>query len=164
MEEPAERNLSDFGVEPQPMCDVLIAICMTYYLTRCDPGIRQTQIIVTNLIRLIIETGTVTAAAALVSLIHFFAFPRQALDGTTAFIIPKLYANTIYIVLNSRFRMMGGRDTYTSRIDMSITTSTGDITFESMQGTPPADVMQEQVSVIVISKEAFDNGSNECQS
>ncbi|KAK0481291.1 hypothetical protein IW261DRAFT_1363026, partial [Armillaria novae-zelandiae] len=96
------------------LCDVLIAICITYYLTRYDAGIRQTQIIVTKLIHLIIETGTVTAAAALVNLVLFFAFPHQALDGTTAFIIPKLYANTIYMVLNSRFRIMGGRDTYTS--------------------------------------------------
>ncbi len=104
-----------------------------------------------------------SAVAALINLILFFAFPHQALDGTTAFIIPKLYANTIYMVLNSRFRIIGGRDTYTSLTDVGVTTTTmGDITFESTEGTPPADRMHDQVSVVVISKEIFNNGSNEC--
>ncbi|PBK66544.1 hypothetical protein ARMSODRAFT_939210 [Armillaria solidipes] len=143
------------------LCDILIAICMTYYLMRSDTGVHQTQILVTKLIRLIIETGTMTAVAALVNLVLFFSFPHQALDGTTAFIIPKLYANTIYMVLNSRFHIIGGRDTYTSLTDISITTTTmEDITFESTEGTPPADGMQEQVSVVVISKEVFNDGSN----
>ncbi|PBK98187.1 hypothetical protein ARMGADRAFT_986118 [Armillaria gallica] len=144
------------------LCDILIAICMTYYLMRSDTGVHQTQILVAKLIRLIIETGTATAVAALVNLILFFSFPHQALDGTTAFIIPKLYANTIYMVLNSRFRIIGGRDTYTSLTDVGNTTATmGDITFESTEGTPPADGMQDQVSVVMVSKEVFNSGSNE---
>ncbi len=33
---------------------------------------------------------------------------------TPALVLSKLYANTIYMVLNSRFRIIGGRDIYTS--------------------------------------------------
>ncbi|KAK0459357.1 uncharacterized protein EV420DRAFT_1642322 [Desarmillaria tabescens] len=61
------------------LCDILIAICMTYYLMRGDADVRQTQILVTKLIRLIIETGTVTAAAALVNLILFFFLPSSGI-------------------------------------------------------------------------------------
>lgn len=34
------------------------------------------------------------------------------------FILPKLYANTVYMVLNSQIRIMGGRDTYAPSSDM----------------------------------------------
>ncbi len=60
---------------------------------------------------------------------------------------PKLYANTIYMVLNSRIRIMGGRDTYTSSTDMEITTTMmRDITSHSTQGA-------RQTPTVVISKE-----------
>ncbi|PBK58809.1 hypothetical protein ARMSODRAFT_983522 [Armillaria solidipes] len=60
------------------LCDVVIAICMTYHLMRSNSGFRRTRIIVTKLIRLTIETGSVTAVVALLSLILFFALPDQS--------------------------------------------------------------------------------------
>ncbi|KAK0454314.1 hypothetical protein EV421DRAFT_2046804, partial [Armillaria borealis] len=103
------------------LCDVVIAICMTYYLMRSNTGFRRTRIIVTKLIRLTIETGSLTAVVALLNLILFFALPDQSFYTAPALLMPKLYANTVYMVLNSRIRIMGGRDTYTSSTDMSIT-------------------------------------------
>ncbi|KAK0226566.1 hypothetical protein IW262DRAFT_1294738 [Armillaria fumosa] len=104
------------------LCDVIIAICMTHYLMRSNTGFHQTQILVTKLVRLVIETGTVTAAVALLNLILFFAMPGQSFYTTPALLMPKLYANAIYMVLNSRIRIVGGRDTYTSSTDMIIPT------------------------------------------
>ncbi|KAK0241167.1 hypothetical protein EDD85DRAFT_1020027 [Armillaria nabsnona] len=132
------------------LCDIVIATCMTYYLMRSNTGFRRTQVLVTKLIRLTIETGSLTAVVALVTFILFFAFPHQAFYGTPALIISKLYANTIYMVLNSRIRIMGGRDTYTSSTDMEITTTMmRDITSHSTQGA------QRTVLVVAISKEVF---------
>ncbi|PBK86542.1 hypothetical protein ARMGADRAFT_530386 [Armillaria gallica] len=123
------------------LCDIIIAICMTYYLMRSNTGFRRTRIIVTKLIRLTIETGSVTAVVALLNLILFFAFPHQTFYTTPALIMPKLYANTIYMVLNSRIRIMGGRDTYTSSTDMSFTaTMIRDITSQSIEGARPTDM------------------------
>ncbi|KAK0486439.1 hypothetical protein IW261DRAFT_1308144, partial [Armillaria novae-zelandiae] len=96
------------------LCDIIIAICMTYYLMRSRTGFRSTQILVTRIIRLTIETGSVTAVVVLATCILFIAFPHQAFYATPSLIESKLYANTIYMVLNSRIRIMGGRDTYTS--------------------------------------------------
>ncbi|PBK86500.1 hypothetical protein ARMGADRAFT_1086347 [Armillaria gallica] len=101
------------------LCDVVIAICMTYYLTRRNTSFQQTQILVTKLIRLTIETGSVTAVVALLSLILFFVLPGQTFYSTPVFIMPKLYANTVYMVLNSRIRIMGGWDTYTTNLSRS---------------------------------------------
>ncbi|SJK98179.1 uncharacterized protein ARMOST_01440 [Armillaria ostoyae] len=55
------------------LCDVVIAICMTYHRMRSNTGFRRTRIIVTKLIRLTIETGSVTAVVALLNLILFVA-------------------------------------------------------------------------------------------
>ncbi|KAK0226531.1 hypothetical protein IW262DRAFT_1457760 [Armillaria fumosa] len=120
------------------LCDIAIAICMTYYLMRSNTHFRRTQILVTKIILLTIETGSVTAIAALAVVILFFAFPHQTFYITPTLVISKLYANTIYMVLNSRIRIMGGRDTYTSSTDMEITTTMmRDITSRSTQGTHP---------------------------
>ncbi|KAK0486452.1 hypothetical protein IW261DRAFT_1604592 [Armillaria novae-zelandiae] len=105
------------------LCDVIIAVCMTYYLLRSNTGFRRTQMLVTKLIRLTIETGSMTAVVALLSFVLFFAFPHQVFYGTPTLIVAKLYANNVYMVLNSRIRIIGGRDTYTSSTDMSITTT-----------------------------------------
>ncbi|KAK0241168.1 hypothetical protein EDD85DRAFT_992751 [Armillaria nabsnona] len=136
------------------LCDVIIAICMTYYLTHRNTSLRHTRILVTKLIRLTIETGSMTAVVALLSLILFIVFPHQTFYGAPIFIMPKLYANTVYMVLNSRIRVMGGRDTYTSSTDMEITTTVmEDITSHSRQGAQRTDRVQRQVSVVTITKE-----------
>ncbi len=65
----------------------------------------------------------------------FLYSPHQAFYMTPAMLMPKLYTNTIYMVLNSRIRIIGGRDTYMSSTDMSITTTIiGDVTSQSGDG------------------------------
>ncbi|KAK0196029.1 hypothetical protein F5146DRAFT_314966, partial [Armillaria mellea] len=139
------------------LCNVVIAICMTYYLTHRNPTFRRTQIMVANLIRLTIETGSVTAVVAPLSLILLFVFPGQTFYGPPMFILPKLYANTVYMVLNSRIRIMGGRDTYTPSSDMmelSITLMM-DPDPHPMQGTQRTDGVERQATVVTITKEVF---------
>ncbi|KAK0241066.1 hypothetical protein EDD85DRAFT_388161 [Armillaria nabsnona] len=138
------------------LCDIVIAICMTYYLMRSNTSFRQTRIIVTKLIRLIIETGSITAVVTLLSLILFFAFPGQTFYTTPTFIISKLYANTVYMVLNSRIRIMGGRDIYMSSTDMeTMSTMIRDMTSQSREGAQSTNGMQGQASVVAITKEVL---------
>ncbi|KAK0459364.1 uncharacterized protein EV420DRAFT_1642328 [Desarmillaria tabescens] len=132
------------------LCDIVIAICMTYYLMRSDTGFRRTRMLVTKLIRLTIETGTVTG-------IEFTPSTLVTFYGTPALIMPKLYANTVYMVLNSRIRILGGRDTYTSSMDMSITTTMiRDTNSQSTQGTRRMDGRQG-APVVAITKEVFND-------
>ena len=68
--------------------------------------------------------------------------------------MPKLYANTVYMVLNSRIRITGGRDTYTSSTDMSITTTMiKDITSHSTGSTQRTDRVQGEALMGAITKE-----------
>ncbi|KAK0486523.1 hypothetical protein IW261DRAFT_801449 [Armillaria novae-zelandiae] len=135
------------------LCDIIIAICMTYYLMHSNTCFRRTQIMVTKLIRLTVESGAVTAIGAILNLILFFAFRDQIYYITLALIMPKLYANSVYMVLNSRIRIMGGRDKYTSSTDME--TMIRDITSHSTHGTQRADGVRGQMSVVTITKEVF---------
>ncbi|KAK0492554.1 hypothetical protein EDD18DRAFT_1465387 [Armillaria luteobubalina] len=133
-----ERMASIFGgilCGGSALCDIVIALCMTYYLTRSQTVLRRTQILVTKIIRLTIETGSATAITNLVTIILFLTFPRQTFYMAPTLVISKFYANSIYIVLNSRVQIMGGRDTYRSS-DLEITTTMiRDITSHPAQGS-----------------------------
>ncbi|KAK0237564.1 hypothetical protein EDD85DRAFT_547958 [Armillaria nabsnona] len=141
------------------LCDVLIAICMTYYLMRRTTNFRRTRTLVTKIIRLTIETGSVTAVVTLLSFALFVAFPYQYFYATPALLMPKLYANTVYMVLNSRFQIIGGRDTYQSPTDMSITTTMiRNISSQLGDGTRPVDgTVQGRAPVVAIPNEAFND-------
>ncbi|KAK0221075.1 hypothetical protein EDD85DRAFT_984014 [Armillaria nabsnona] len=133
------------------LCDIIIAICMTCYLMRgSNTGFRHTRTLITKLIRLTIETGTMTAVVSLLAVILFLVFPHQTFYMTPALLMPKLYTNTVYMVLNSRIRIIGGRDTYMSSTVMSFTTTMiGDATSQSGDG------MQGRAPVVTISNEIF---------
>ncbi|KAK0484815.1 hypothetical protein IW261DRAFT_1416722 [Armillaria novae-zelandiae] len=144
------------------LCDIVIAICMTHYLMRGITNFRRTRILVTKIIRLTIETGSMTAVVALLNYVLFIALPHQNSYMTFGVLVPKLYANTVYMVLNSRFEIIGGRDTYVSSIDRSVpTTMIRDITSQSAQGTRTPDDRQGRVSVVAISSEEFNDTSYE---
>ncbi|PBK66292.1 hypothetical protein ARMSODRAFT_1021493 [Armillaria solidipes] len=142
------------------LCDILIAICMTCYASSfsillmrdSNTRFRRTRTLITKLIRLTIETGSVTAVVALLNVILFLVFRHQTFYMTPALLMPKLYTNTVYMVLNSRIRIIGGRDTYISPTDMSITTTMiRDVAPQSGDG------MQGRAPVVTISKEVFHN-------
>ncbi|KAK0226569.1 hypothetical protein IW262DRAFT_776552 [Armillaria fumosa] len=137
------------------LCDVVIAICMNYYLMRNNTGFRRTRIIVTKLICLTVETGSVTAVVALLNLILFVAFPDKFFYRTPALIMPKLYTNTIYMLLNSRIRIVGGRDTHTFTTDMIITTGSTVISDTNAYSPPEKDGRQEWASVVARTKEVL---------
>ncbi|THV06375.1 hypothetical protein K435DRAFT_773329 [Dendrothele bispora CBS 962.96] len=93
-------------------CDVFIAACMTFYLYRNRSAMQfgKTKSLLSKLIRLVIETGTATATLATLDLILYMVFPNQTFYCTVVLIIPKTYANTILVILNSRLQIVGGRD------------------------------------------------------
>ncbi|KAF9466994.1 hypothetical protein BDZ94DRAFT_96081 [Collybia nuda] len=91
------------------ICDIIIAGGVVYYLTRQETRFNQTHRRIANLIRLIVETGILTATMATLHLTLFVACKR-----TSYFLIPsmaaaKLYSNVMLLILNSRFTVAGGR-------------------------------------------------------
>ncbi|KAJ7642365.1 hypothetical protein DFH06DRAFT_999870 [Mycena polygramma] len=89
--------------------DIMIALLLTYYLWKHDTGFRGTHALVARTIRLTIETGSITALVAITDVTLFFSFPGKPYFIAAGSILPKLYANTIFAVLNARFQIAGGR-------------------------------------------------------
>jgi hypothetical protein len=103
------NNLAPIGVWNGfgSLCDIIIAVVMPYHLMRLGTGLRSTHIMIVNLMRLLIETGVLTAAVAI---LHFCLYFGKA----TTFLVPgltisKVYANTMLVILNNRMKILNGR-------------------------------------------------------
>ncbi|THU79469.1 hypothetical protein K435DRAFT_768729 [Dendrothele bispora CBS 962.96] len=92
------------------LCDIIIAVSMTYYLVKSDRGLRRTHAVIRKLIRLTIETGSATATVATVDCILFLTIQQYPYHTVPARCLGKLYSNTLMAILNSRMRIPGGRE------------------------------------------------------
>ncbi|KAF9456349.1 hypothetical protein BDZ94DRAFT_1315247 [Collybia nuda] len=85
--------------------DIVIAGSMTYYLLRSkEQAIGHMNNVVTRLVRLTVETGTLTAVAATIDLI-FFLTVHNGLHQVSGVILGKLYTNTLLVIFNNRMIM-----------------------------------------------------------
>ncbi|KAH9477301.1 hypothetical protein JR316_0009505 [Psilocybe cubensis] len=90
------------------LCDAIIAICMTYYLSkRGSESMKTTNVIVRRVIRLVIETGTVTAAIAIINLILSVLPSKPAYYQIPSVLLAKVYSNSMMAVFNSRIIAYG---------------------------------------------------------
>ncbi|KAJ7190403.1 hypothetical protein GGX14DRAFT_483216, partial [Mycena pura] len=137
-------------------CDILIATCMTYYLAKSTSEYRRTRVLLSKLIRMTIETGSITAVVALANLILFFAFPGKTYYGAPALIMPKLYANTILAVLNARFQILGGRTTASSDTANMLSTPTYLRPQETSTSANRSNVVNSKgIPLVTMDKEVF---------
>ncbi|KAJ7621253.1 hypothetical protein FB45DRAFT_928794 [Roridomyces roridus] len=87
--------------------DIFIAVSMTFFLLRSRAqALEHTNNILTRLMRLTVETGTVTAIAAIVDLV-FFIKAHNGLHQVSGVILCKLYSNTLLVLLNNRLVLAG---------------------------------------------------------
>ncbi|KJA18758.1 hypothetical protein HYPSUDRAFT_916655 [Hypholoma sublateritium FD-334 SS-4] len=94
-------------------CDIIIAITLTCFLSKAPTGFRRTDLLVDRIIRLTIETGTVTATASVASVVLFVGFRKQIETVGIYFVVPaisiaKLYSITIMATFNNRPNAVGG--------------------------------------------------------
>ncbi|KDR71264.1 hypothetical protein GALMADRAFT_254078 [Galerina marginata CBS 339.88] len=112
-------------------CDVLIAASMTYYvcqspcivtfaqfrtfqLKRHDSGFGQTHVLLTRIIRLTIETGSATAAVAILSVILLFLPGHPSYYQTGVAVAGKMYSNSMMASFNSRMNIGPSNSTVVS--------------------------------------------------
>jgi len=100
------------------LCDVIIAVCMTVYLSRRNTGMKQTQLLVRKITRLTIETGSLTAVIALLNFILALLPDHPTYYMATAGILGKLYSNSMLVVFNSRMKL-GSENSTSSTSDMT---------------------------------------------
>ncbi|KAJ6528764.1 hypothetical protein DFH09DRAFT_1412728 [Mycena vulgaris] len=83
------------------LSDIIIA----FKLSKYDMGFRQTRALVSKVVRLTIETGSLTALVALTTVTLFLTFPDRDFYATPAALMPTLYANSILVILNARIQI-----------------------------------------------------------
>ncbi|KAF9523765.1 hypothetical protein CPB83DRAFT_862249 [Crepidotus variabilis] len=96
------------------LCDTIIAICMTVYLARRNTGMAHTRNLVKKIIRLTVETGSLTAVIALLNFVLALLPGHPTYYMATAGILGKLYSNSMMAVFNSRIQMAEGVNSTTS--------------------------------------------------
>ncbi|KDR72270.1 hypothetical protein GALMADRAFT_253096 [Galerina marginata CBS 339.88] len=101
-------------------CDVLIAVSMTYYLNRYDSQVKQTKALVRKITRLTIETGALTAAVAILTLILTFLPGHPTYYQTTISVLGKLYSNSMMASFNSRANLGSSESTSSGTFELPI--------------------------------------------
>jgi len=88
------------------VCDVIIAGTMSwlFFISRRE-GVQHGNRILGRLVRLIVETNTLTAGMAIVSFICYVTLPNSPLFICTTLIMGKLYSNTLLVVFNNRIAL-----------------------------------------------------------
>ncbi|KAJ8089955.1 hypothetical protein PM082_018533 [Marasmius tenuissimus] len=105
------------------VCDVMIAVCMTVILSRKKSGFNvQTDDAITKVIRLFIETGTLTgkctlrlnhvlllkspqAAVGVLAVGLYLTMPKRSYWNVPLGILGKLYSNNLMVILNRRLKV-----------------------------------------------------------
>ncbi|KLO12206.1 hypothetical protein SCHPADRAFT_941393 [Schizopora paradoxa] len=89
------------------ICDLIIASAMTFTLMQKDTGLPATHALITKLVRIIVETGCLTAITTTVTLALFISVPDKAYYPCLTMVLAKLYSNSLLAILNSRIRIEG---------------------------------------------------------
>lgn len=89
------------------LADTLIAIIMTFLLLRSRTRLHeQTDNVLVRIVRLTVETNTVTASVAIAVLVCLLAIPHNpSISMAPAYALGKLYSNTLLAVFNNRVYM-----------------------------------------------------------
>ncbi|KAJ7457856.1 hypothetical protein FB451DRAFT_589608 [Mycena latifolia] len=83
-------------------CDVILSGALIYSLYTRKTGGGTTDRYVDKIIRLTVQTGSITAVTALIDLLSFLFTPGTTLLFIWAFALPKLYTNALLSTLNAR--------------------------------------------------------------
>ncbi|TFK32638.1 hypothetical protein BDQ12DRAFT_692246 [Crucibulum laeve] len=91
------------------VADVIIAGTMAYLLLRArTDNQKHTNTVLMRLVRLIVETNSLTAGMAIFALIIFLAAPNNNWFTCPTMVISKLYSNTLLVSFNNRIFLRVG--------------------------------------------------------
>ncbi|KAJ7745759.1 hypothetical protein B0H16DRAFT_1558164 [Mycena metata] len=84
--------------------DILVTLCMSYILTRGRrrSGWTPTETLLTKLIHRIIQTGAASAIVAAIDIVMYIGFPSRNYHFVPAYILGKVYSNSLMLTLNLR--------------------------------------------------------------
>lgn len=90
------------------IADTLIAFCLIYLLLRSRGSYSKTNVVLQRLVRITMETNSLSASLAMLALILYFAAPGTSYFLTPTYYFGKIYANSLLVTLNNRFFLANG--------------------------------------------------------
>ncbi|KAI0046251.1 hypothetical protein FA95DRAFT_1607046 [Auriscalpium vulgare] len=89
------------------LCDLVICICMlNWYLRSRRLGfLQETTDIMSQILRVSVATGLITAAVAAVDMTMFLVYKHNNFHMCPAIVLGKLYSNSFLVLLNNRYRI-----------------------------------------------------------
>jgi len=101
----------------EAFADVLIAVTMTFLLLRSNPeteGYARFPNVAQQIVRMIVQTNTLTACTAVTALVLRMGFPGKVYVVLPTFILGKLYSNTLLATFNHRIYLRNSHSTVSS--------------------------------------------------
>ncbi|THU90324.1 hypothetical protein K435DRAFT_841531 [Dendrothele bispora CBS 962.96] len=123
------RTLGSISLGVGVITDIVIAVSLCYFLNKLRTGYRQSDTLVNSLVRYAINTGALTSAISLSTLILYNVMPTNMIFIATFFVLSKLYAISFMATLNTR-RIVRGKGT-----DRQGTTATNGINANNNNNT-----------------------------
>ncbi|KAJ7799912.1 hypothetical protein B0H14DRAFT_3885839 [Mycena olivaceomarginata] len=139
------------------LCDILIAVCMTYYLTKINTELRHIGAWLSKLTRLTIETNSLTAVVALVAVTLWLVFPHDIYYLSAGTILPKFYGYSVLVVLNSRIEIVGSRGTHPATTSQIIAA----VSLPPFPRDTRATIDRENPSGVTITREVSSNAESD---
>ncbi|TFK31792.1 hypothetical protein BDQ12DRAFT_739779 [Crucibulum laeve] len=96
------RWIFTLGLALSSAVDILITGSLFFLLQTSRTGTPNLNVIIDSLIRYAFETGSLTCAGTVISMILWLAMPSNLIFMGLHFVIGKLYANSLLVTLNTR--------------------------------------------------------------
>ncbi|KIK70082.1 hypothetical protein GYMLUDRAFT_67341 [Collybiopsis luxurians FD-317 M1] len=104
------RVLGTISLGVGMMTDIITALALCYFLNKLRTGYRQSDSLVSSLIKYAINTGALTSVISVTTVILYNIMPTNLIFIAVFFILSKLYAISFMATLNTR-RVVRGRGT-----------------------------------------------------
>jgi len=105
------KNIATISLALGAFTDVFIAVALCYFLRKFRTGQKQSDSVVNNLILYAVNSGLVTCAFSITTLILYNMMPGNFVFMAIFFILSKLFAISLMANLNTR-KLIRGRGTY----------------------------------------------------
>ncbi|KAF9262089.1 hypothetical protein L218DRAFT_1001141 [Marasmius fiardii PR-910] len=129
---------------------------MVIILSRKKTGFNTaTDDAITRIIRLTVETGSLTAVLAVITVALFFGLPARAYWNVPIDVLGKLYSNNLMVILNRRIKISDGRSSNAPQ-----TTSARSLEFNSRPNRNIGNVSVGADMPIKIQREVWSQSDN----
>lgn len=104
------RVLGTVALAVGVLTDLVTAAALCYFLSKLRTGYKQSDSLVNSLVRYAVNTGALTSAVSLSTVILYNLMPSNLIFVATYFLLSKLYAISFMATLNTR-RVVRGKGT-----------------------------------------------------